>query len=58
MKMVQVEVVRKEDYGKMDAPVFVLQTHLGEHLNYFDTVLGYDLELMQLGAIDEYKNKH
>jgi len=31
---------------------------LGEHLNYFDTVLGYDLELMQLGAIDDYNNEH
>jgi nonsense-mediated mRNA decay protein 3 len=58
MKMVQVEVCRKEEYGTIDCQVFIVQTHLGEHLNFFDTVLGYDILNMQLGALDDYVNTH
>lgn len=42
-KMVSVEVARKEDYGKNNQ-TYSVNTHLGENLNYFDTVLGFDLE--------------
>lgn len=42
-RMVKVEVARKDDYGVNDTTYWV-NTHLGETLNYFDTVLGFDLE--------------
>jgi hypothetical protein len=39
---VQVEVARKEDFGVNDR-TFIVNTHLGEVLNFNDTVLAYDL---------------
>jgi len=53
--MVSVEVQRKEDYGSNDTS-FTINTHLGEVLNYFDTVLGYDLDQMNLSELDEMSN--
>lgn len=41
-RMVQVEVQRKDDYGHNDK-TFIINTHLGEFINYNDTVLAYDL---------------
>jgi hypothetical protein len=35
------------DFGNNDE-TFIINTHLGEFLNYNDTVLGYDLESMNL----------
>eukprot|EP00347_Sterkiella_histriomuscorum_P005896 403354861 len=54
-KMVSVEVQRKEDYGINDT-TFSINTHLGETLNFFDTVLGFDFEQMNFSEIDEVKN--
>lgn len=51
-KFVQVEIARKSDFGHNDK-TFIVNTHLGEHLNYNDTVLGYDLEAMNMMALDE-----
>jgi hypothetical protein len=58
MQMVSVEVCRKEDFGKDDLPTFLLNTHLGTHLKYFDTVMGYDLENMALASLDKYQAEH
>jgi nonsense-mediated mRNA decay protein 3 len=41
-RQVQVEIARKEDFGVNDK-TFIVNTHLGEILNFNDTVLGYDL---------------
>ena len=41
-KMIQVEIARKDDYGSNDK-TFIANTHLGEFVNYNDTVLAYDL---------------
>lgn len=41
-RQVQVEIARKEDFGVNDK-TFVVNTHLGEILNFNDTVLAYDL---------------
>lgn len=41
-RQVQVEVARKEDFGVNDR-TFIVNTHLGEVLNFNDTVLAYDL---------------
>lgn len=51
--MVQVEVARKEDYGVNDK-TFIVNTHLGEILNFNDTVLGYDLDAMNLADLEEF----
>ncbi len=51
-KMVQVEVARTSDYGKNDK-TFIVNTHLGEILNYNDTVLGYDLEAININEFEE-----
>lgn len=50
-KMVQVEVARKSDFGKNDK-TFIVNTHLGEILNFNDTVLGYDLDAINLEEIE------
>jgi nonsense-mediated mRNA decay protein 3 len=50
-KMVQVEVARATDFGKNDK-TFIVNTHLGEILNYNDTVLAYDLDAMNMMELD------
>ena len=45
-----------EDYGKNDQ-TFIVNTHLGEVLNFNDTVLGYDLLHANISEIDGYKEK-
>lgn len=50
-KMVQVEVARAQDFGRNDQ-TFIVNTHLGEQLNYNDTVLGYDLDAINLMQLD------
>ena len=55
-KMVQVEVARVSDFGVNDR-TFIINTHLGEILNYNDTVLGFDLDALNLMQIEELDNK-
>lgn len=55
--MVQVELARASDFGNNDK-TFIVNTHLGEFLNYNDTVLGYDLDAMNMMALDEMENKN
>jgi nonsense-mediated mRNA decay protein 3 len=50
-KMVQVEIARASDFGKNDK-TFIVNTHLGEILNYNDTVLCYDLDAMNMMELD------
>ncbi len=45
--MVQVEVARAADFGRNNK-TFIVNTHLGEVLNYNDTVLAYDLDAINL----------
>jgi hypothetical protein len=40
--MVQVELARADEFGKSDR-TFITHTHLGEFINFNDTVLCYDL---------------
>ena len=54
--MVQVEIARKEDYGQNDK-TFIVNTHLGEFINFNDTVLGYDLNQITLSELEEFDNK-
>jgi hypothetical protein len=54
-KMVQVEVARVSDFGQNDK-TFIINTHLGEILNFNDTVLGYDLEHINLIEFEEMEN--
>ena len=56
-RQVQVEVARKEDFGVNDR-TFIVNTHLGEILNFNDTVLAYDLEQASKGELDEILAKH
>jgi hypothetical protein len=51
-KMVQVEVARAADFGHNDK-TFIVNTHLGETLNYNDTVLGFDLDAINLMQLDD-----
>jgi nonsense-mediated mRNA decay protein 3 len=41
-RMVQVELARADEFGKTDR-TFITHTHLGEFINFNDTVLCYDL---------------
>jgi nonsense-mediated mRNA decay protein 3 len=54
-KMVQVELARASDFGKNDK-TFIVNTHLGEILNYNDTVLCYDMDAMNMMELDEMEN--
>ena len=40
--MVRLELARASDFGQTDQ-TFIVNTHLGEVINYNDTVLAYDL---------------
>jgi len=60
--MVRLEVVRASEYGE-DDKTFIVNTHLGNVVNYNDTVLGYDLNSLTLQELEDYendpqKNKH
>ena len=54
-KMVQVELARASDFGTNDH-TFILNTHLGEILNYNDTVLGFDLDAMNMMELEDFAN--
>lgn len=56
-KMVQVEIARVSDYGVNDQ-TFIVNTHLGEILNYNDTVLGYDMEAINVAELDGLENEN
>lgn len=55
--MVQVEVARISDFGVNDR-TFIINTHLGEILNYNDTVLAFDLDQININELEELDNKH
>ena len=46
------EVARVADFGHNDK-TFIINTHLGETLNYNDTVLGFDLDAINLMQLDD-----
>ena len=41
-RMVRLEIARESEFGVSDR-TFIVNTHLGEHINFMDTVEGYDL---------------
>ena len=41
-RMVRLEVARESEFGVVDR-TFIVNTHLGEFINFNDTVWGYDL---------------
>lgn len=51
-KMVQVEVQRVEDFG-VNNDSFLVSCHLGEILNFNDTVLGYDLDMINMVELED-----
>lgn len=53
-RMIQVEVARKSEFGKNDT-TFIVNTHLGEFLNFQDTVFGYDIQSMMMSEIDDFE---
>ena len=53
-KMVRLELARAADYGHSDK-TFIVNTHLGEFINFNDTVLAYDLNQMNHAALEEYE---
>jgi len=55
--MVEVEVARKEDFGKNN-DTFIVKTHLGNHLKYNDSVLAYDLNSLAMQEIDNVKAEY
>ena len=53
-RQVQVGLMRKEDFG-VNSKTVTVNTHLGEILNFNDTVLGYDLEHAVVSGIEEFQ---
>ena len=54
-KMVRLEVARESEFGVTDR-TFIVNTHLGEFVNFYDTVLGYDLDQLNMQELDDYEN--
>jgi len=54
-RQVQVEIARKEDFGVNDR-TFIVNTHLGEILNFNDTVLAYDLQQCNISDLEEHQH--
>ena len=53
-KMVRVEIAREREFGVNDNS-FIVNTHLGEHINYNDTVMGYDLNECTAEELVDYE---
>ncbi len=61
-RMVRLEVARESEFGVSDR-TFIVNTHLGEFINFNDTVWGYDLAQLNMQELDDYemdsrKSKH
>lgn len=61
-RMVRLEIARESEFGVNDT-TFIVNTHLGEHINYNDTVWGYDLAQLNMQELEDYEhdpkfNKH
>jgi len=54
-RMVQLEVARESEFGVIDR-TFIVNTHLGNVINFNDTVLGYDLAQLQMQELEDYEN--
>ena len=54
-KMVRLELCRPNEFGQPDK-TFIVNTHLGDIINFNDTVLCYDLNQMTLQALEDYVN--
>ena len=54
-RMVRLEVARESEFGVNDR-TFIVNTHLGEHINFNDTVLGYDLDQLNMQELYDYEN--
>lgn len=55
--MVQVELARASEFGITDR-TFIVHTHLGEFINFNDTVLCYDLNQMTIQELEDFDNSH
>jgi nonsense-mediated mRNA decay protein 3 len=51
--MVQVELARADEFGKSDR-TFITHTHLGEFINFNDTVLCYDLNQTTVQELEDF----
>ena len=54
-KMVRLEIARESEFGVNDR-TFIVNTHLGEIINFNDTILGYDIDEMNCQELDDYEN--
>lgn len=50
-------MARKEDFGVNDT-TFIVNTHLGNILNFNDTVLAYDLTAANISGVEDYQDAH
>ena len=53
--MVRLEVARESEFGVNDR-TFIVNTHLGEFINFNDTVWGYDLAQLNMQEVEDYEN--
>ena len=53
--MVQLEIARETDFGVNDQ-TYIVNTHLGEFINYNDTILGYDIDQLNMQELEDYEN--
>ena len=56
-KQVNLQVARESDFGVNDETHFV-NCHLGDRINYNDTVLAYDLEYANCQELEDYQHKN
>jgi nonsense-mediated mRNA decay protein 3 len=55
--MVQVELARADEFGTNNR-TWIVNTHLGQFLNFNDTVLCYDLNQMTTQELEDFDNTH
>jgi hypothetical protein len=48
--------MRSKDFGTASTKTYIVNSHLGEIINFNDTVLAYDLEQINLNEIEELED--
>ena len=52
--MVRLEIARESEFGVNDR-TFIVNSHLGDIINFNDTIYGYDLNQLNMQELDDYE---
>jgi nonsense-mediated mRNA decay protein 3 len=57
-RMVQITLIKSSEYTNPSRREYIVSTHLGEFLNFNDTVMCYDLGDMAHADLEQFDNSH